>query len=316
MHLRCSAQVADIRRVAGEDSLQALGAALVAAFLRTPEGRERQPTVGLCPSVGCGGVLRRPIDPASAAVYQPCRACGNEVCVVCGAMNDARHAGVSCAAYRRLSGTQGVADMVEELYLQGQAFVEAEWPTRGDSRLIPRHFIHRNPGLTSACVAFQRFNAGVARTGVRDFRTSLGFFAWHGTSSQAIVPICETGFDPTRRSGQVSGRGEYFGVDPNVSLDYCRGGSNMIVAFLLRGPHLKTERRFCHVVDNPVDWSAAYCVPVLVVGFGNPRPAPPPFPPGRYDVAHEWQSPFRWHWKVCVGTTLLEARTGGFGDRG
>ena len=152
-----------------------------------------------------------------------------------------------------------------------------------------------NPGLTAGCPADTRFRGGMQL--LRATGVSSGFFAWHGTAPAAIAPICDTGFDPKRRSGQVHGPGEYFGVDPEVSLSYCKGGGYMIVAFLLRGPHLKTQPGFCHVVDNPKDWVASFSVPVLVVGFGDPAP-PSPFPVGLYGMTEGWQTPFRWHWKV------------------
>lgn len=48
------------------------------------------------------------------------------------------------------------------------------------------------------CVCVQ---AGLRLLGGTAFQS--GFFAWHGTSEAAIVPICDQGFDPSRRSGQV-----------------------------------------------------------------------------------------------------------------
>jgi hypothetical protein len=151
-----------------------------------------------------------------------------------------------------------------------------------------------------------RYKGGSTSLGNLGTDLSGGFFAWHGTAPKAVAPISDAGFDPKRRSGQVWGPGEYFGVNPKVSLTYCSQGSYMIVAFLLNGAHLKTVPGYCHVVDNPVDWVSAYCLPVLVVVFKGPGADPtpaPPFPPGPRVVTDGWDSPFRWHWKVRCQST-------------
>jgi hypothetical protein len=58
---------------------------------------------------------------------------------------------------------------------------------------------------------------------------------FHGTHPDAVVPICENGFDKSRRSGQVFGAGEYFAKNPSVSVSYCRGGEYMLVCRLTLG---------------------------------------------------------------------------------
>lgn len=83
----------------------------------------------------------------------------------------------------------------------------------------------------------------------------------------------------------------------------------MLVAFILSSRNNSTHPGFCHVVNNPLNWAASYCVPVCVVTFGPPN-APPAFvtplptgavaapPPPRPDaVGAEWVSPFRWRWE-------------------
>jgi hypothetical protein len=47
-----------------------------------------------------------------------------------------------------------------------------------------------------------------------------GFFAYHGSSADAIEPICQTDFDPKRRLGQVRCPREYFGVTALISHSY------------------------------------------------------------------------------------------------
>merc|ERR1712113_190235 len=51
----------------------------------------------------------------------------------------------------------------------------------------------------------------------------------------AVIPICEEGFDKERRAGQVYGAGEYFAKNPSVSVGYCRGGEYMLVCRLTLG---------------------------------------------------------------------------------
>jgi hypothetical protein len=101
-----------------------------------------------------------------------------------------------------------------------------------------------------------------------------GFFAFHGTAPTGIKPICTDGFDPKRRAGQACGPGEYFGVTSTISHGYsCRGNTtgpySMIIAFLLNCPQLSTSAGFCHVMNNPTDWSHAFNLPVVVVSYGT-----------------------------------------------
>jgi hypothetical protein len=101
-----------------------------------------------------------------------------------------------------------------------------------------------------------------------------GFFTFHGTPPTGIKPICTDGFDPKRRAGQACGPGEYFGVTSTISHGYsCRGNTtgpySMIIAFLLNCPQLSTSAGFCHVMNNPTDWSYAFNLPVVVVSYGT-----------------------------------------------
>mmetsp|Transcript_75751 Transcript_75751/g.118393 ORF Transcript_75751/g.118393 Transcript_75751/m.118393 type:complete len:769 (+) Transcript_75751:3-2309(+) len=62
-----------------------------------------------------------------------------------------------------------------------------------------------------------------------------GLEGFHGTHPDAVISICDTGFDKNRRSGQVYGAGEYFAKNPNISVGYCRGGQYMLVCRLTLG---------------------------------------------------------------------------------
>ena len=56
---------------------------------------------------------------------------------------------------------------------------------------------------------------------------------FHGTAEANVDIICEKGLDPTKRSGQAMGPGEYFGLDFNTALGYCKGGKKMLVFAVL-----------------------------------------------------------------------------------
>jgi hypothetical protein len=142
------------------------------------------------------------------------------------------------------------------------------------------------------------------------------FFAWHGTAAGAIAPICNTGFDPSRRSGQAYGPGEYFGWTASVSHGYCRGGTNMLVAVILKGSHVHERSGFCYVVNNPKDWSFSYCLPLLVISYNTSMTTPPAFlrapksastSSSSPSTSHAslppatWNAPFRWHWAMDNG---------------
>lgn len=109
-----------------------------------------------------------------------------------------------------------------------------------------------------------------------------------------------------RRRGQAYGTGEYFGVTAAVSDGYSHSSSqggevkHMLVAFILRCNLMHTVPGFCHVVNNPTDWSHAYNLPVLVISYGRQKSAPAIFGTSRQPIVQEknehWHTPFRWHW--------------------
>lgn len=53
--------------------------------------------------------------------------------------------------------------------------------------------------------------------------------------NQACKRICEEGFNPDLRTGQALGPGEYFALDPEISVNYSGPGNKMVVAELLLG---------------------------------------------------------------------------------
>eukprot|EP01012_Entosiphon_sulcatum_P065202 TRINITY_DN94089_c0_g1_i1.p1 TRINITY_DN94089_c0_g1~~TRINITY_DN94089_c0_g1_i1.p1 ORF type:complete len:586 (-),score=63.71 TRINITY_DN94089_c0_g1_i1:39-1775(-) len=77
--------------------------------------------------------------------------------------------------------------------------------------------------------------------------------AFHGTAVAAVPLICQQGFDPTKRSGQAYGPGEYFGADPSISLGYCKGGDKMLACQLSWDSSNHTVHGNIIVMKNPVD---------------------------------------------------------------
>jgi len=71
-------------------------------------------------------------------------------------------------------------------------------------------------------------------------READGLEGFHGTHPDAVIPICDNGFDKSRRSGQVYGAGEYFAKNPSVSVGYCKGGDYMLVCRLTLGVESST----------------------------------------------------------------------------
>ncbi len=88
----------------------------------------------------------------------------------------------------------------------------------------------------------------------------------------------------------------------------------MLVSFILRVPELSTHTNFCYVVDNPTDWSYAFCLPVLVVNYQNKRQQQVSLKQGTpvalgiecdrslpincgEQSTKMWKSIFRWNWQ-------------------
>lgn len=79
---------------------------------------------------------------------------------------------------------------------------------------------------------YERYKAKALSMPKDQRKTCLAF---HGTPEQNIPSICKNGYDPTKRSGQAYGPGEYFAATPDISLSYCRSGKKMLLNELLLG---------------------------------------------------------------------------------
>ena len=215
-----------------------------------------------CPNSACDGLVKQ------SNGYQTCLTCGRNVCTSCTLIDDDSHQGRTCAERIMF---QNMGEFLPSLYKAAEKFARDNWAPATP----PIIRIDYNLALAEPCASMKRFYKGIEALGQSlPPDMARGFFAFHGTAAVAIKPICGDGFDPKRRSGQACGPGEYFGVTSAVSHGYCRpanpqGPFAMIIAFLLTCPQLSTRPGFCHVMNNPTDWSHAFNIPVVVVSYGT-----------------------------------------------
>eukprot|EP00767_Chilomastix_cuspidata_P004986 gnl/Chilomastix_cuspidata/5171.p1 GENE.gnl/Chilomastix_cuspidata/5171~~gnl/Chilomastix_cuspidata/5171.p1 ORF type:complete len:2662 (-),score=815.92 gnl/Chilomastix_cuspidata/5171:472-8457(-) len=282
-----------------KDSSEALTevySAAAALFLQSDPTQK----VAMCVD-GCQALLDK------SAGYQHCAVCGSNVCPLCGVSNDDLHSGISCAAYKQKREKARFFHL--DMMLQdARRFVDENWIHSMSDRPFLR--IDPNPGLIRGCPAMQRFCAAINSLN-KPFEELDTMFTWHGTQESAIAPICHQGFDPSFRSGQAYGPGEYFGQSAGVSLGYCRNSTRMIVAMIIRTSRFSEHSSFCYVVDNPSDFSMSFACPVCVVTFqnGNVLDQPPEFilePPRKLPImvlSSEAAKAYSLHDPSAVGMT-------------
>ncbi|CAM4805317.1 unnamed protein product [Rotaria magnacalcarata] len=248
-----------------------------------------------CPNAECNGLIKLNNG------YQTCLTCGQHVCPRCQVIDDELHIEMTCA---EVVEEKKRHPFLSKLFSAARKFVKDNWPF--DPTVQPIGRIDENPYLRKEYKSLSRFYEGNEILGYSSPPDlAKGFFAYHGSPLDAIDSICQTGFDPKRRSGQAYGRGEYFGVTARVSHGYCHKGgsqtgfSQMIIAFIFRCTQVTTKENFCYVVDNPVDWEYTFNLPVLLVTYGqNAVKQPYPFPveiPYYADKETFWIAPFCWY---------------------
>ena len=247
-----------------------------------------------CPNDECDGLIKGSLG------YQTCLTCGRGVCPSCRIIDDDTHQGRTCAEREKFQREMG--EFLPQLFQAAENYARNYWTPD----LPPIIRIDHNLPLAEKCSSLERFYRAAQALGARPPPDlARGFFAFHGTASDAIKPICTQGFDPTRRRGQAYGPGEYFGVTAAVSDGYSHSSQSgevkhMLVAFILRCNLMHTVPGFCHVVNNPTDWSHAYNLPVLVISYGRQKSAPAIFGTSCQSLVQEkndhWHTPFRWHW--------------------
>lgn len=74
---------------------------------------------------------------------------------------------------------------------------------------------------------YKRFQDAFNKSSTKEIR-----IVFHGTNKCNIDEILRGGLDPSRRTRQAYGPGEYFGKDIKTSLGYCQGG-NMVLVFAI-----------------------------------------------------------------------------------
>ena len=103
-----------------------------------------------------------------------------------------------------------------------------------------------------------------------------GIFGWHGSSNESVQNIMKVGFDPMQRGehvGQAYGKGEYFNSTSQISSGYLKNnGNHLILAFIIKGNHLSIHANDIFVVNNPVDRSYTYCLPLFIVSYRKHEP--------------------------------------------
>jgi hypothetical protein len=95
---------------------------------------------------------------------------------------------------------------------------------------------------------------------------------YHGTRSvkNAKRIMCE-GFDPMKRKGQSFGAGEYFADTLGTSLEYAQTtGAIMLCAVFIRAEDVSRKwtdaaEDYYTIVDTPMDRTAAYALPLVVL---------------------------------------------------
>ena len=215
--------------------------------------------LGRCPVPNCTGILPKQNG------YSVCHVCNTWVCCICGTINDKCHQDITCKAYRRLKISLRVFN-INKLFEDAEIFVNDNWKREAGDVLL----IERNPGLINGCPSMQKFSKAIIQMGGISTYNGASFFGWHGTKTmEGVIGICHDGFNPSFRSGQCYGVGEYFGMSNAVSHGYAGATGLMIVAQLLRAPCQSTHSNFCYVVNNPLDWKIAFNLPVLVVHYGS-----------------------------------------------
>jgi hypothetical protein len=216
-----------------------------------------------CPNNKCNGLIKK------SKIYQTCITCGEHVCALCHIINDDLHEGRTCAERRKLVSKMG--QFIQNLFYASERYVRQNWTPD----LPPIIDIQLNPHLVESCLSLERFYDGVTALGYTlPPDLGHGFFAFHGTESKSIHAICTNGFDPSRRKRQLCGEGEYFGVTAAISDGYCSLSTvdqtkSMLVTFILRCPQVSIIPGFCYVVNNPVNWSHAYNLPVCIITYGK-----------------------------------------------
>lgn len=200
--------------------------------------------------------------------YSTCFICKTPSCPVCGSENTPLHIDKTCHDYKEAVKKKFNGVDLPNIIQKAKKFIEDEWDSIQLGR--PKR-IEINPGLIANCPSMQKFCSAVLLLGENVL--SNGFCAWHGTNSEGgVIGICYDGFDPSRRSGQAYGPGEYFGQASTASHSYAGNSNRMIVTFILKVPQVSTQGNFCYIVNNPKDFKLSFNLPVIVLNYKDQLP--------------------------------------------
>ena len=227
----------------------------------------------VCNVDGCR-CIRRKADRGSL-----CLLCKAPSCPDCGVSDTPGHA-VTCAENRNLADEDTSSDLDflpppsskpasvpwEDLYEQAFRFAETTWkPSLG--AIV---HLQLNESLKVNCRAKLLFEAAYDSTSPKPDH----LLAWHGTSSvDAVIDICDLGFDTRRRKDSHHGTGEYFAQLCEGSHTFAQNTRRLIVCAILKVRPIFSEPAGYYVVDNPSDFSKHYCVPLAVVTYAMPGDA-------------------------------------------
>lgn len=179
-------------------------------------------------------------------------------------------------AARARENAEATTASLDRLIKSGREWARTNWPA--GLGLCQIENIEENPALRLGCPAVLKFQLGRLATQSE----GLIQFGGHGTTPDAVAPICHDNFDPGRRQGQMYGPGEYFCTGSNMqySIGWAqqRSSNQLIVAALLDVGRLSRNADGTFVLNNPSS-QCMDCLPILVVTFRSQQVlrAPAPF---------------------------------------
>lgn len=158
--------------------------------------------------------------------------------------------------------------ILEEIFEHGESEVKKHWNIRPSVSAT-----HRNCYLRRGCPAIQKFAAVVRRHGVECLKENI-VFGWFGTHPNWVPLITYEGFNPNNRTAQPLGPGEVFASmeNPEAAKHYCVSHNSnvvMVVAILDLDGVCKKKQGYL-VVNNPIDFSSSYSLPLLLLRLKSP----------------------------------------------
>ena len=130
-----------------------------------------------------------------------------------------------CLVSRKLSDLGGPDQGLRSILNFFQSACESTYFSDKCGQLGLREGVFVPVKLTAMHPCYEKFAASL-QTLPRDAELGLVF---HGTAEQNIDAIACDGLDSKKRSGQAHGPGEYFAKNPQISVGYCKGGTEMFV---------------------------------------------------------------------------------------